>query len=111
VDPDEWKRVYDSEAFVAFTRESRSCVSGETPCVAAHITPNEDPPSGVGRKADAKWIAPMTYTEHLLLHSKGRSSCEQLWGIDLVEAAKRHWARFRQVHIRYQGFDDERGTT
>ena len=100
---EEWSRVYDSQEFVAFTQQSRSVVSGEGPCVCAHITPNDDPPSGLGRKADAKWITPLTYAEHLLLHSMGKESCQLLWGTDLVEAAKRHWARWQREKMYFDG--------
>jgi len=92
----EFNRAYHSPAFVKFTRESPSVVSGHGPCVCAHVTPNDDPPSGMGRKADAKWIVPLTKEEHDELGQIGRWTFEAKYGRDLGLDAMAHFCRFRE---------------
>jgi len=95
----EWKRTYHSEAFVRFTRESASVASGEKPvggCVCAHVTPQGELPSGMGRKADARWVVPLSAWEHMELHMRGEQSFENKYGIDLDLEATAHWYRFHE---------------
>ena len=92
----EFLRAYHSDAFVRFTRESKSVVSGHTPCVCAHVTPNSDGPSGMGRKPDAKWVVPLTDAEHKELHQHGRRSFEDKYGRDIELDAMTHWSRWRE---------------
>lgn len=48
-------RAYGSPARVAWVRAQPSVVSGQRPCVNAHVRSG-----GMGRKADARWIVPLT---------------------------------------------------
>ena len=93
----EFERAYRSPAFVAYTRASPSVVSGRSPCVCAHVTPNDDPPSGMGRKADAGWVVPITADEERELHQMGRWSFEAKHGRDLGLDAMAHWSRWRVI--------------
>jgi hypothetical protein len=61
-----------------------SVVSRKKPCENAHVKSG-----GVGRKADAKWIVPLTFDEHQELHQHGQKTFEKKYGINLVEQAKR----------------------
>jgi hypothetical protein len=79
----EWKRAYGSEARVEWIRNRPSVVSGRTPCVNAHVRTG-----GMGRKADACWIVPLTWVEHQRLHDHGRETFEAIEGIDLEEQAR-----------------------
>lgn len=80
----EWFRVYGSEARVAWVARSPSVVSGKLGCENCHVTTG-----GMGRKADACWIVPLTPAEHRELHQHGTATFEAKYGVDLkVEAAK-----------------------
>lgn len=80
----EFARCYGSSERVEFVKAQPSIVSGERPCVNAHVRNG-----GMGRKADAKWIVPMTDQEHRELHGWGIVVFETLYMLDLdVEAAK-----------------------
>lgn len=89
-----FERCYHSEAFVDFTRNSPSIASGRGPCVCAHVTPRGELPSGTGRKADAKWIVPLTFEEHTELHTIGEKTFEDRHKLDLAIEAQAHWCRF-----------------
>ncbi len=84
----EFKRVYGSRERVLWIHSLPSVASGLGPCVNAHVTPNTDPPSGMGRKPDAKWIVPLTEFEHLQLHSMGVRTFERYYGINLIGKAE-----------------------
>lgn len=71
----EWARAYGSKARVEWIKAQPSVASGLGPCVNAHVKNG-----GAGRKADAKWIVPLTDQEHKELHRVG---------IDTFE--KEHW--------------------
>ena len=90
----EWARVYGSRERCRWISEQPSVASGRGPCVNAHVTPNDDPPSGMGRKPDARWIVPLTYLEHLELHASGTQTFQAYYGINLVGKAReidRQW--------------------
>ena len=97
--PKEWKRVYHSKAFVEWTHKRVSCASGHRGCVCAHINPANRPPSGMGRKQDARWIVPLTREEHDDYHQHGQVTFEAKWGIDLTLEALDHWAAW----LEYEG--------
>jgi hypothetical protein len=80
----EWLRAYGSSERVMWIIRHPSVVSGRGPCVNAHVRTG-----GVGRKADAKWIIPITFKEHNELHQHGQKTFEQKHGIDLLKAAEK----------------------
>lgn len=79
----EFERAYGSKERVAWIQAQPSVVSGERPCVNAHVRNG-----GAGRKADAKWIVPLTAQEHENYHIVGKRFFEK-WGgnINLDECA------------------------
>lgn len=90
----EFERAYGSEARVEWMRAQPSVVSGRTPCVNAHVKTG-----GMGRKADAAWIVPLTHEEHEELHRMGVLTFERHYVIHLAsaaEAVERKW----QVHLQ-----------
>ncbi len=78
----EWNRAYGSQERAKWIARHPSVVSGRTPCVNAHVRTG-----GVGRKADAKWIVPLTFWEHNEIHNLGQKTFERKYGIDLLAAA------------------------
>lgn len=58
----DFARKYGSLDRVQWVQRQPSVVSGKTPCVNAHVSPHGE--SGVGYKADARWIVPLTDDEH-----------------------------------------------
>lgn len=75
----EFARAYGSKERVEWVKSLPSVVCGERPCVNAHVRTG-----GTGRKADAKWIVPMTDVEHQNYHVVGKRFFEQWAGnIDL----------------------------
>ncbi len=79
----EWTRSYGSQERVLWISQQRSVVSGKTPCVNAHVRTG-----GIARKADCRWIVPLTFVEHNELHSIGQKSFEKKYRIDLKEKAE-----------------------
>lgn len=79
-------RIYGPPERRRWIRQQPSVVSGQTPCVNAHVPPDGDL-SGMGRKADYIWIVPMTYEEHEELHRVGIETFERVHDIDLRLAA------------------------
>ena len=90
----EWERVYHSEAFVQWTQSRVSVASGRRPSVCAHVKPDSGLPSGMGRKADACWIVPLTLEEELEKHQYGEEWFERKWRINLADEAREHWAKW-----------------
>lgn len=88
---EEWERSYGSVERVEWMRSRPSIVSGKKPCVNAHVRTG-----GMGRKADACWIVPLTYEEHEELHRIGRWAFQAKYTIDLDVAA-------RMVELHWQG--------
>ena len=93
----EWERKYDSEAFVHWTQSRCSVASGRRGCVCAHVKPDTGLPSGMGRKADAKWIVPLTLEEERHKHQIGEYTFEAMYGICLADEAREHWAKWREL--------------
>jgi hypothetical protein len=92
----EFDRKYGSEARVLWIIAQRSVVSGERPCVNAHVKGG-----GMGRKADFRWIVPLTAREHDELHRVGKPAFQDKYAIDLGETARRiaaEWLRAEQDH-------------
>ena len=89
----EFARVYGSEERVEWTRNSPSVASGKGPCVNAHVTPDVGLPSGTGRKADHRWIVPLTDEEHREHHA-GQATFEARYGITLPGKAREHHAKW-----------------
>lgn len=74
----EFARCYGSRARVAWIKHLPSVVSLGRPCVNAHVRNG-----GAGRKADARYIVPLTDAEHRELHAIGRASFERKYGVEL----------------------------
>jgi len=87
----EWLRAYDSLEFVAYTHQSPSVASGRGPCVCAHVKPDTGLPVGMGRKADACWVVPLTLDEEREKHQHGEESFEKKHRISLPDEARKHW--------------------
>lgn len=81
---EEWHRVYGSKARVRWIAQRPSIVSGKLGCENVHVKSG-----GMGRKADACWIIPLTPSEHRELHQHGAQTFEAKYGIDLLAAAQR----------------------
>ena len=79
-----FKRSFGSEERVYWISRHPSIVSGKIPCENAHVRTG-----GVGRKADSKWIVPLTFEEHQELHQKGQRTFEAKYGVNLIECAER----------------------
>lgn len=75
---EEFARAYGSLDRVEWVRSLPSVASGKRPCVNAHVRTG-----GMGRKADARWIVPLTWEEHERLHRRGPAWFETTYGIDL----------------------------
>ena len=84
-------RAYGGEERVAWVQRQPSVVSGASPCVNAHVKTG-----GAGRKADARWIVPLTPAEHDELHRIGQRSFEAAHQIDLAHEAYVTDARYQQ---------------
>lgn len=97
----EFERAYGGEARVEWIRAQPSVVSGRTPCVNAHVANG-----GMGRKADAAWIVPLTYEEHEELHQVGVLRFEQRYVIHLKSAAVAVEAKW-QAHLQSEQAHDQ----
>ena len=86
-----WRRAYESLVRVAWINAQPSVVSGRFPCINAHVVSG-----GMGLKAEARWIAPLTHEEHLELHSSGITTFQNKYGVNLLEAAIWTERRWRQ---------------
>ncbi len=88
----EFARCYHSVERKAFVKELPSCVSGHGPCVNAHIKGD-----GGSRKADYRFIVPLTDLEHRTLHAMQPARFQAVYGVDLDQAAaetERAWKQF-----------------
>ncbi len=88
---EEFERVYGSVDRVHWIKRLPSIVSGRAPCENVHVKSG-----GMGRKADACWIIPLTSWEHRDLHQHGPTKFFEIYGrvIDLEAAAvetERRW--------------------
>lgn len=101
VDP-EWSRKYGSPERVRWVQNSRSVVSGRTPCVNAHVTPDEGLPVGTGRKAGYQWIVPLTDEEHRE-HHRGEVTFQRRHRINLADAARETQQRWERYNRRRAG--------
>lgn len=84
-------RAYGGPERIAWIQRQPSVVSGAIPCVNAHVKTG-----GAGRKADARWIVPLTDAEHQELHRIGQRSFEAAHQIDLFALATIVDARWEQ---------------
>ena len=78
----EWKRAYGSPSRVQWIAWQPSIVSGLRPCENAHVRNG-----GMGRKADARWIVPLTAAEHRELHKIGVATFSKTYDVDLEALA------------------------
>jgi len=78
-----WIRAYGSKARVKWMQNQRCVACDGWPSVNAHIKSPDEPPSGMGRKHDFKWIVPLCHKCHGELHSIGQRSFEDKHLIDL----------------------------
>ncbi len=86
-------RAFGSADRIAFIKGLPSVVSGKGPCVNAHVRGG-----GAGRRADARWIVPMTDAEHKAMHQMGQQSFAKLHNLDLEALAaetERAWQESR----------------
>ena len=86
-----WLRAYESEDRVEWIAAQPSVVSGRVPCVNAHVVNG-----GMGRKAEARWIVPLTHEEHMELHASGITTFQNKYGVNLLEMAIQTERRWRQ---------------
>ena len=80
---DEFLRVYGSVDRTEWIARHPSVVSRGGPCVNAHVRTG-----GVGRKADACWIVPLTWDEHNELHQHGVKTFEAKYSVNLAALAE-----------------------
>lgn len=90
----QWERAYGSEERVKWVQSLPSVVSGNGPCVNAHV-PDPNGPSGMGRKSDARWIVPLTLAEERELHRVGIETFQRRHRVDLQAKAREIEARWR----------------
>lgn len=84
-------RAYGSVERIEWVqRQPCVCCTGG-PCQNAHIKTG-----GTGRKADARWIAPLCPTCHADFHQNGQRSFEDAHQIDLAHEAYVTDARYQQ---------------
>lgn len=89
----EFARCYGSPSRVQWIAWQPSVVSGLRPCENAHVRNG-----GTGRKADARWIVPLTPAEHRELHRVGKVTFEYTHGVDLdylAELTNDDWERMK----------------
>lgn len=77
-------RAYGSQARVAWVQGLPSVVSGAGPCENAHVKTG-----GMGLKASAIWIVPLTSAEHAELHAVGMRTFEARHNVNLFREAQR----------------------
>lgn len=85
----EFTRAFGSAERISFVSQLPSVVSGAGPCVNAHVRGG-----GAGRRADARWIVPMTDGEHRMMHQMGQTTFAKLHHLDLdalAEETNRAW--------------------
>ena len=87
----EFDRAYGGSERAEWVTRQPSVVSGVHPCVNAHVRTG-----GVSRKADARWVVPLTPAEHDELHRIGKASFEAAHHIDLDHEAAITDARWEQ---------------
>ena len=86
-----FERAYGGAARVEWVQRQPSVVSGASPCCNAHVKTG-----GAGRKADARWIVPLTREEHDELHRIGQRSFEAAHQVDLAHEAYVTESRWEQ---------------
>lgn len=79
----EWERAYGGDARLSWIQRQPCIITGERPCVAAHVRSG-----GMGRKSDARWTVPLLSRLHDELHQHGQKTFEAKYGIDLMHAAE-----------------------
>lgn len=97
---DEFNRKYHSVERVLWVQRQPSVISGEIPCVNAHIGIE-----GIGRKADHDRIVPLTKREHDLMSAVNggigefclRYSVTIEWLLDQAAAIERRWQEYAAV--------------
>ena len=93
---EERRRTYGPPERRRWIREQPSVVSGERGCVNAHVPPYGDA-SGTGRKADARWVVPLTIEEERELHRVGRQTFEEEHDVDLAAEAEQVEERWSET--------------
>lgn len=91
----EFQRIYGSKERVAWIQAQPSVVSLKCPCENVHVIGG-----GMARKADYKWIVPLTAEEHRELHQIGKPAFEAKWGVDLgyyALAIEGCWQAFQKL--------------
>ncbi len=86
-------RAYGGAERVDWIKGQPSILSGARPCVNAHVKTG-----GMGRKADARWIVPLTAAEHDELHRIGQRTFEAKYAIDLAfwaQVIDARWEAYR----------------
>lgn len=89
----EFARCYHSEERVEWVKNLPSVVSGRGPCDNAHVRGG-----GAGRKADYRFIVPLTRREHNELHRIGPADFESNYSINLEAAADAVEAAWQSLH-------------
>ena len=87
----EFLRAFGSVERTEWIARHGSIISGGGPCVNAHVRTG-----GMGRKADACWIVPLTWEEHNELHQHGAATFEAKYRVNLADEAARiesEWKR------------------
>lgn len=88
----EFARKYGSVERIEWMRWQPSIISGQTPCVGAHVKSG-----GTGRKSDSCWIVPLTDAEHKEMDDQiGKRAFERKYGIDLAVEAQKIEARWQR---------------
>jgi hypothetical protein len=62
----------------------------------AHIRPRGELPTGMGRKADKKWLVTLCPSCHREYHDWGEAKFQRIYRIDLDLEAAARWARWRE---------------
>lgn len=84
------ERAHGPVARREWIRSLPSVVSGLGPCENVHVCTG-----GVSRKADARFVVPLTSAEHRELHQSGIKTFQAKYGVDLKREAELTDAKWR----------------
>ena len=87
------QRVYGTPERIEWLKAQPSVASGRGPCENVHVRTD-----GMSRKADARFIVPLTHEEHRELHQIGTAAFEAKYNISLALEAERTEMRWRRMH-------------
>lgn len=92
-------KIFRSKVYLASVREESCLVCGSPPPVDAHHLRHSQK-SGMSRKVEDNWVAPLCRGCHMDCHTRGRES--EWWalrGIDALEWAKDRFEKWKKESV------------